>query len=118
MRADGSGPDPSAALRTDPVTGRHLVGGKVPPVVGRLCRLVALIQGMDAFPDDVPNLFRPRVVSVELRGPAEEVAEVRAWIEARALYSEAEVLSVFGPRMTCQMTVVVEEGAPDGPDLR
>lgn len=73
---------------------------------------------MDGFPDDTPNPFRPRVVSVELRGPAEEVAEVRAWIEARALYSEAEVLSVFGPRMTCQMTVVVEEESPDMPEAQ
>lgn len=58
--------------------------------------------------------LRPRAVSVVLRGPAEEVAEVKGWIEARALYSEAETVTVFGPKITCHMTVVVEEEPQDG----
>lgn len=51
----------------------------------------------------------PRVVVVELRGPAEEVAAVQAWIEAQALYSDATTVGVFGGKVSCQMNVVVGE---------
>jgi hypothetical protein len=66
---------------------------------------------MDDIPADGPLAPHPypRVVVVELRGPAEEVAAVRAWIEARALYSDAAILGVFGERVSCHMNVVVGE---------
>jgi hypothetical protein len=56
-----------------------------------------------------PRSLYPRVVVVELRGPAKEVAEVQAWIEARALYSDAATVGVFGNKVSCRMNVVVAE---------
>jgi hypothetical protein len=65
---------------------------------------------MDVPADDphAPHPY-PRVVVVELRGPAEEVAAVQAWIAARALYSDARIWGVFGDKVTCRMNVVVGE---------
>lgn len=51
----------------------------------------------------------PNVVVVELRGSAEEVAAVQAWIETRALYVDSTTVGVFGGKVSCQMNVVVGE---------
>ncbi|MDX6332147.1 MAG: hypothetical protein QOI83_4530 [Streptomycetaceae bacterium] len=66
--------------------------------------------GMDVPVDDplAPHPY-PRVVVVELRGPLEEVATVQTWIAARALYSDATIMGVFGDKVSCQMNVVVGE---------
>ncbi|MET9881156.1 hypothetical protein ABZZ36_42270 [Actinacidiphila glaucinigra] len=63
---------------------------------------------MDVLPDDSLASLHPRVVSVELRGPAKEVAELQAWIEQHALYSDAATVGVFGTKVTCHMNVVVD----------
>lgn len=62
-------------------------------------------------PADEPRspLSYPRLVVVELRGPEEEVAAVRAWIEAQALYSDATIVGVFGGNISCHLNVVVGE---------
>jgi hypothetical protein len=66
-------------------------------------------------PADEPlsPLLYPHVVVVELRGPVEEVATVQAWIEARALYSDATTVGVFGGKVSCQMNVVVGEATEE-----
>lgn len=64
---------------------------------------------MNDFSDDSLASLRPRAVFVELRGPAEEVAKVKAWIEERALYSNTAIVSVFGDKVTYNMDIVVDE---------
>lgn len=59
--------------------------------------------------DPLAPLPYPRVVVVELRGPAAEVAAVQAWIAGRAPYSDATTIGVFDGKVTCHMNVVVGE---------
>lgn len=74
-----------------------------------LVPIALLITGMNTLPDDSPASLHPRVVFVELRGPAQEVAKVQTWIEERALYCDAATVGVFGDQATCHINVVVDQ---------
>lgn len=62
---------------------------------------------MDVPLDD--PLPYPRVVVVELRGPVEEVAAVRAAIEARAVFNDATTDDVADGTVRCRMSVIPSE---------